>query len=124
MFAIVRVNQDYDYVNGVDWVKGGFATCEEAQAYIDALKTADKETQKRRLEFNKAFLARLKLPEDPEKWKEFLAAFNGCWRGCTQGSFKTQFAIYMGNVKFEGMGYDPPTVTWDGNDLYIVEVKE
>lgn len=122
MFGVIRVSMDCDHVEEVSWVKG-FPSRKEAEEYIEILKLIDKESVEHRLQYNKEFLENLEIPSDPEGWDKFIKTFNGYWKNYTPGSFKTQFAIYVGNVKFESIGYNPPLVTWDGCDLYIVEVK-
>lgn len=50
-FAVIEVDSDYDYINGLEWVKS-FATEEEAQKFIDDAREVRNNSYKIRTGFD------------------------------------------------------------------------
>ena len=127
-FIVVQVDQDYDYVQGVDYIDS-FATEDEAKNYIKTKQELAKETGLKRINYIDEYVNKIEVPDtDYHGWVEFLKEFP-FWSYVYPKDFKKQLKCYLyqnHTVKLEE--YDPPEKEWSeahaaSVNLFIVEIK-
>ena len=127
-FIVVQVDQDYDYVQGVDYIDS-FATEDEAKNYIKIKQELANETGLKRIKYIDDYVDKIEIPEtDYNGWVEFLKKFP-FWSYVLPQNFKQQLKSYLYQhtlVKLEG--YDPPEKEWSeahaaSLNLFIIEIK-
>src|SRR5688572_13616675 len=76
MFAVIRVKQYYDYVEGIEFLKS-FSTEEEAKSFIKKIKDDQDKKLDDRNAYIMNFVHNIVIPENinTQEWKEFLEQF-------------------------------------------------
>jgi hypothetical protein len=128
-FAVIRVDQDYDYVEGAECLDV-FDTKEEAERTLVQVKHLIETFSSRRLAYNEGFVAGLpepNLPQPPhtKQWEEYKSQFKYIPYGATPKDFKQlMLSALNGGYGKELDGYDPPPSIHGWNNLFVVEIKE
>jgi len=124
-FIVVQVHQNYDMVEGVDYIKS-FSTEEEATAYIQKEKEKEEAAWKSRLEYIEQWVDAIECPEtDYNGWKEYLKRYHpfGVMYVLPQ-NFKKNLKEYLRTHSAEIEGYDPPKANfeWYSYSLFVVKI--
>lgn len=125
-YIVVQVDQDYDYLAGVRYIKS-FATESLAQKFIEDKLEEQNVQYKAKCEYIEKYVDSIDTPEEANynEWKEFLKQYNFhvCW--WTPNEFKKEFKIYLkNNHPVNIAGYDPPIVSNKYNNLFIVDISK
>lgn len=126
-FIVVRVDQNYDYVEGVNYIDS-FPTEDAANAFVQEKNDEQNSAWRARLDYIEQWVDEIEPPEntDYNGWKSYLEqyhTFGG--RYVMPKDFKKELKEYLRthhSVKLEG--YDPPSADFRWNGLHIVEIKE
>ena len=74
-FIVVRVDQNYDYVEGVRYIRS-FPTEEEANAFIQEKNEEHKSAWRSKMDYIDAWVDALELPQtDRHGWLEYLKQY-------------------------------------------------
>lgn len=131
MYAIIQVNMDYDYCEGVQFVKS-FATEEEANVFIQAQKDRYVETWKAKMEYVDEYINNIKIPETTpgnmeqfHGWKKFVEIYFPGWTTVSPNNFKTSLRSFLKDRhRIENLpDYTPPIVAYYP-EWHVVEIKE
>lgn len=124
-FVIVQVDQDYDYIEGVNFVDV-FKTEEEAVAYILNAENKDKESHRIFAKYVDEWVDSIKIlkTDNYNEWKEFVNKYMCCFAPAfKEEGFKEELRIYLKSRSITKLkGFNPPKCTHDGYNLFIVEV--
>jgi hypothetical protein len=133
MFIVVKVDQCYDYVEGVEY-KEKFNTAEEAQNHINKLKEEDVNSYLRRKEYVENFVNDIKMPDFEaypvnERYKacrDFLKdVYSSEWVSTfiTTKNFRDALNSHLINHDTKYNNFNPPVITRNAENLFIIEVK-
>lgn len=133
MFAWIRVNIDYDYCDGLDFIKS-FATEKEAVDELNLIKLKWRESWDSYYNYVGKFIDSIKIPEytNRENWLIFLRDYSFLdINSIYPDNFKNKLKYYLHqhikyNIKeLEVKNYNPPPVIIDSmNDVFILEIPE
>ena len=134
MFIVVDVNLDYDYVEGVEYVEK-FDSGELAIGYIELIQKKWKNDWQTRKQYVDDFVSAIKMPESGyDEWNAFIVDYPLPLNRATPNNFLTRLKYYLyknySDTEMILYGwlrdrYDPPVVDCpNGNNLYVVEIKE
>jgi hypothetical protein len=124
-YAVIRVDQDYDYVEGAECL-AAFDTEYEASALITKIKAEQTAATRRRLDYVEQFVDKIVLPEPPEYngWLEFLKIYFGeAGRYVYPKDFHMSLKRYLMEYSPTIEGYDPPKREPVWHNLFVVEIK-
>ena len=125
-FIVVKVDQNYDYVEDVRYI-ASFPTEHAAQAFVKEKKEEQDEKWRARRDYIEQWVNTITLPEtDAQGWKEFLQPFHpfgerGMFRQFFHQELKNYLRTYH-SVKLEG--YNPPIADWRWDGLHVVHIHD
>lgn len=122
-FAVIRVDQDYDYVEGAECI-GSFPTEQEANDLINKMKSDTVTSWTNRVRYIDAFVESLSIPDtDYHGWLEFLKKFHPFGeRYVFPKDFKGELKRYLASRHAKLEGYDPPKAISGTTNLFAVEI--
>lgn len=124
IFAIIRVDQCYDYVEGADCLSV-HSTREEAEAEIVRLKGVRDASFKARGDYISDFVDAIELPKtDYNGWCVFLKEWQYPGTHLSPSSFHREMKYFLFNHPVKLKGFDPPEVIRNMNNLFVVEIPE
>lgn len=126
LYAVVRVDNDYDYVEGAECV-AVYRFRDEADSHVRVARTESDSSWMNYCQYNKDYADSIKLPEtDYQGWLEFLKQFNPFGiRYVFPKDFHKELASYLNShgsaVKWDG--YKPPK-WYPRLNLFVIEVRK
>jgi hypothetical protein len=124
-FAVIRVDQDYDYVEGAECI-AAFPTEQEANDLVQKMKDERDASWKQKMEYVEEFVDNINPPEtDYQGWVEYLKQYPFGGRYVMPQNFKNHLKGYLRTHHYlvELDGYDPPSIILEWNNLFVVEIK-
>jgi|694.fasta_scaffold46598_5 hypothetical protein len=124
-YIIVKVNQDYDYVEGVEYIDS-FVTEQEADNFIKEKTEQERTEWKARMSYIDGYVDAINVPDtDYNGWQAFLKQYVPFQSHWTPKDFKNDLKIYLRNPSYSVnlAGYDPPPAHNKWNNLFIVKVS-
>ena len=123
-FIIVQVYQDYDYVEGVGYIKS-FPTEEEANTFIQEKREEQDAACKARRDYIEKWVDLIECPEtDYHGWKEYLKQYHPFGaRYVFPKDFKKELKGYLRTHPAKLEGYDPPQANFNWDNLFVVEAE-
>lgn len=121
-FALIKVHQDYDYVEGAECISS-FSSEKDAQDFLSKLKAEQQLSSKNRDDYIRKFVERLEVPQmNYEEWKVLLERL-GLWRYIMPVDFKPELTWHLltSNYKYPDPSYDPP-VALSADNIFVVEI--
>ena len=106
MFAVIRVHQDYDYVEGLEFI-ASFTTEEKAQSYIEQKNEAYRVSFLQRKHYIEKYVDAMEVPvfincnpESFKEWNDFIIEMYNCGNGYKPShvnglNFKEQFKEHL-----------------------------
>lgn len=125
MFAVIEVDSDYDYINGLECIKT-FPSEAEAQKFIDDAREIRDNSYRIRSNYIDEYIKSFEFEDidNHEDWLKFLSQFPGIDIIMThKGNFHSKLRDYIGN-RYTPPGFNPPDVITFGTCLHIVEIKD
>lgn len=123
-FAVVRVDQYYDYVEGVECIDV-FQTEQEANNLIQEMKDKRDTSWKDYDKYIETFVDNIDPPKtDYQGWEEYIKQFfgNDC-RYVLPKDFKKELKRYLRDYSPKLEGYNPPSIILGWTNLFVVEIK-
>jgi len=127
MFAIIKVDLDYDALLGMEF-HSLYETYEEAQQFISHTQQQENRQWQDRLAYITRYVESIEVPVNPDynTWQTFVAAFEPFSRLNPQ-SFKTELISRLSSICFVNQfsnrpDYQPPTFNNISHRLYIIEI--
>ncbi len=124
MFAVLRIDQWYDGVEGIECIDA-FPTEEEANQLKQSMEKERDESYRKKIEYIENFVDNIVLPEtDYQGWLEFLPKYFG--KGCMYvfpKDFKRELKPYLNNYEPKLEGFNPPQKISGWDHLWVVEIK-
>lgn len=124
MVVVVRVDQDYDYVQGVNYVDD-FENEEQAIAFIEREKTIFHNSWSNFCNYIDGFVDAIIIPEGLQynEWQDFKSKYP--LYNPSPENFHTSLKAHLKNYRScELEGYNPPKIEGHSvSDLHIVRIK-
>lgn len=122
-FALIKVHQDYDYVEGAECISS-FSSEKEAQDFLSKLKSDQDLSWKNRRDYISNFVDQLTVPEmNYQEWNDFLQKLN-LWRYILPKDFKEELKRHLltSSYKYPDASYDPPVALRGADNIFVVEI--
>ena len=125
-FIVVKVDQDYDYVEGVNYIDS-FLTEDEANAFVQEKSQEQTSAWRKRMDYIEEWVDAIEPPvTDYNGWKEYLVQYHPFGgRYVMPKDFKKELKGYLRthhSAKLEG--YDPPLADFRWNGLHVVDASQ
>jgi hypothetical protein len=134
-FAVVKVDQDYDYVEGAECVVS-FDTYAEADDYVRDFRQKQYELIQKRVDYIQTYVEAIKVPDlgtiNYQEWEQFLMPYFGRVSPyITAETFKHQLTLHLFSYPTWGTtehgkkmkDYNPPPQIKVVQNLFVVEIK-
>lgn len=123
-FAVIDVDQSYDYVEGLRCL-ATFLTEQEANDHFQMLTDQANAANLAKMQYIEKFVDAIELPEgvDYLGWLEFLKQYHPFGQSYTYPkNFKNELKSYLMHYTFEFKGYDPPSIYRHWTNIFVIEI--